>query len=517
METDSRIYGIIHIGSMSLSLRVVRYGGVNDIQVLEEVWKEVSFGEEAFVNKYLSFASIRRLCDMLSGLKQLLADYDVKEYAVYATAVFREAKNRRAILDLIHVNTGFTVEIIDMPQEIYYKHFALQYKLHLRDKEQPGSLGTNFLYVDITSGCLGLTLWEEGALKYQQNVHMGTLRLLEMFKLNQRRSRDFPQAMEEYVHSIMMPLWKSIGRYHPQCLVMSGHEARMIATLLGMDMGKREFLEIRPSDFRAVFDKTVTMPPALLMRKFGLNEQSAEAVLPTAYIYKEILEHVPATRVVMMGTTFIEAATAFYGARRTAAPALLWMRHQNLELTRSIAARYYYEPEHAAAMETFSHTVIEAFRSLNGLSERDEFLLRMAIILCQVGKYVNLLGRSAQACQIVKGIDIFGLSDKEKDIVACIVFYDHSRTPSDDDEPFAVLEESTKMTVLKLIAIFRIVRAMDVGRKQKLKNVTADLQEDGLLISYDSDENTALETWIFEKEKEFFRNVFGIDAELVKR
>ena len=58
---------------------------------------------------------------------------------------------------------------------------------------------------------------------------------------------------------------------------------------------------------------------------------------------------------------------------------------------------------------------------------------------------------------------------------------------------------------------------MDVGRKQKLKNVTVSLEEDGLLISYDSEENTALETWIFEKEKEFFRNVFGIDAQLVRR
>ena len=168
------IYGIIHIGSMSLSMRIVKYGGMNRVEVLEEVRKEISFGEEAFVEKRLSFASIRRLCDMLSGLKQLLSDYRVTEYRVYATAVFREAKNRRAILDLIHVNTGFRVEIIDMPQEIYFKHFTIQYKVH-RMEETRGASPQNYLYVDLTSGCLGLTLWEEGALKYQQNVHTGTL------------------------------------------------------------------------------------------------------------------------------------------------------------------------------------------------------------------------------------------------------------------------------------------------------------------------------------------------------
>ena len=510
------MYGIIHIGSMSLSMRIVKYGGMNQIQVLEEVRKEASFGEEAFVDKSLSFASIRRLCDMLNGLKQLLADYRITEYRVYATAVFREAKNRRAILDLIHVNTGFTVEIIDMPQEIYFKHFAIQYALHQFD-EKNGISEKNYLYVDLTSGCLGLTLWEEGALKYQQNVHTGTLRLLETFKLNQRQSVDFPQAMQEYVHTVLLPLWESISQYHPRCLVMSGHEARMMATLLGKDMGNQACLEIKPSEFYAVFSETAHMTPPLLMKKYGLNEQSAEAVLPTMLIYKEISDHVPVSRLVLMGTTFIEAASAFYGARQSNDPALSWMRHQNLELTRSIADRYYYEPAHAEAMETFAHSVISAFRGINDLGERDEFLLRMAIILCQVGKYVNLLGRSAQGCQIVNGIDIFGLSDKEKDIVACIVYYDHSKVPSDEDEAFAVLDESAKMTVSKLIAIFRIVRAMDISRKQKLKNVKAKVKGEHLLITYDSTENTALETWVFDKDKDFFRNVFGMDADLERR
>lgn len=141
----------------------------------------------------------------------------------------------------------------------------------------------------------------------------------------------------------------------------------------------------------------------------------------------------------------------------------------------------------------------------------------MAVILCQVGKYLNLLGRSQQACRIVQGIDIFGISDREKDIVACIVYYDHSKFPSDDDEPFQVLDEHAKMTVLKLVAVFRLVRAMDISRKQKLRDVTARLLEDKLVVQYDSPDNTALETWMFEKEKELFRNVFGVDAELVRR
>lgn len=73
------------------------------------------------------------------------------------------------------------------------------------------------------------------------------------------------------------------------------------------------------------------------------------------------------------------------------------------------------------------------------------------------------------------------------------------------------------MTALKLIAIFRLVRAMDMSRKQKLKDVTARITKDALLIEYESNENTALETWMFDKEKEFFENIFGMEARLERR
>lgn len=59
------------------------------------------------------------------------------------------------------------------------------------------------------------------------------------------------------------------------------------------------------------------------------------------------------------------------------------------------------------------------------------------------------------------------------------------------------------MTALKLIAVFRLVRAMDMSRKQKLKDVSARIVKDCLLVEYESDENTALETWLFDKEKSF--------------
>ena len=330
MELDKpMIYGIIHLGSSTLSMRIVGYRGVNQIQVIEEVKRETSFGEEVFLNKKLSFKSIRRLCVLLNGLKQLLADYRVSEYAVYATAILREAENRRSIMDLIHVHTGFQVQVIDMPQEIYFKHFALHYELEQINRQNHQYLGSDFLFVDITSGCVGLTIWEQGALRYQHNVHIGTLRLLETFRLNQRESQDFPEAMTEYIHSIMRPLWKTISRFHPRYLVLSGREARIMASLMNLDM-KSNMAMVRPEAFYELYEKVSRMSSPRIMNAFGLQEQQADSVLPTSHLYWEILQNVHVESILMMGTTFLESAAMYYGAKKMKDPALLQMRAQNL-------------------------------------------------------------------------------------------------------------------------------------------------------------------------------------------
>ena len=249
-DTDALIYGIIHIGSSNLSMRIVEYKNINDIRIIEEVRKGTSFGEEVFLNKKLSFSSIRRLCDMLNGLRQLLNDYRVKDYKVYATAVLREAENWRPILDLIRVNTGFLVDVVDMPQEIYYKHFLLQHHMKQLILEKKYDSADSFLFIDITSGCVGMTVWKNGALQYQHNAHIGTLRLLETFKANQRDSRDFPFAMAEYLHTILKPLWMEIHHYNPSNVILSGREARIVASLMNFKMDEAGRIEIHNDSFQ---------------------------------------------------------------------------------------------------------------------------------------------------------------------------------------------------------------------------------------------------------------------------
>lgn len=96
-------------------------------------------------------------------------------------------------------------------------------------------------------------------------------------------------------------------------------------------------------------------------------------VLPTIHIYKEILDNVPVEHILMFGTTFVEAVTMFYGAEKVKEPFILYMQTQNIELTRSIAAAYYYEPLHTKALELYSHVIIAGLKKKAGLRSGTNF------------------------------------------------------------------------------------------------------------------------------------------------
>ena len=190
-------------------LLIVDYGGPDDVTIVQEARRAAGFGEEVFTQGELSFTSIRQMVRIINGFRRIMADYEVEEVMVYATAVLREAKNSRMILDLIRVHTGLSVEILDMPQEIFYKHYALHYELtHNADV----AAGTT-LYVDITSSAVGLTIWQKDTLKYQQNLHIGTLRVLESFRRAQRDSYDFPKVLDEFLGRILEPIWPMLEQY----------------------------------------------------------------------------------------------------------------------------------------------------------------------------------------------------------------------------------------------------------------------------------------------------------------
>ena len=191
------------------------------------------------------------------------------------------------------------------------------------------------------------------------------------------------------------------------------------------------------------------------------------------------------------------------------------LREQNAQLARAVAARYHTDRIHDAEVERFSSLFCKALRH-KGLPERWGYLCRIAAILCSVGKFVNLRNHGEHAYHIVMGTDIFGLSEEEKQVVANVVYYHYKGTPNDDDSYFNALTELQKIQVTKLVAIIRVACALDAGSNQKISEVTLEERDNVLYVFCRTNEDISLEWWTFDRDSEYFTEVFGMEIVLVR-
>ena len=168
-KSSPHLFAIIHIGSEQITLQISEYLTLANLHVIEKSSKEVFLGEETFKTGRISFTTSGQLCALLRGYKRLINEYGVKDYRVIATTAFREAENQHYIVDQVRIRTGFELEVVDMLQEIFFKYAALYHSVQKHAMKKPDE---SLLFVDISSGGLGFTLLKNGAIHYQQNIHI---------------------------------------------------------------------------------------------------------------------------------------------------------------------------------------------------------------------------------------------------------------------------------------------------------------------------------------------------------
>lgn len=115
---------------------------------------------------------------------------------------------------------------------------------------------------------------------------------------------------------------------------------------------------------------------------------------------------------------------------------------------------------------------------MHGMKERERLLLRMAVMLHDVGKYISLNNVADSSYNIIMSNEIIGLSHIEREMVALIAKYNTAVLPSYDE---LVMESSLSaeqyLTVSELTAIVRLANALDQSHLQKIQSIRAVLKE----------------------------------------
>ena len=487
-------FAAIHLGSEKISMQITEYRNLDKYKIIERVSRRIRLGEATFKNKIIPFELVSEICEILQGFKRLMTEYGVEEYRLQATTAVREASNQIFLLDQIYSKTGLQVEVVDMPKEIYTKFVAIRNTLK---NAKISSEREGMLMMDISSGGLGVTLVQDEQIRYQENFHVGIIRIKESFARNRKESMHFNKALTEFLSSTIGPVRQELQQSSVQYLVLSGTETELLLRMLGLDE-EQLVHRIKAEDFHSFFAK---------MRRMNLPQLISAYNIPE---HEQLLHGLPAKEIIMTGDSFIDGMQLLHIGRQTSPAMCKEWEQELISLFHCIGQRYMYDKHHVQQVERLAVTIFEAIAKSYSMGEYERLLLRATCILHDIGKYICMRSHSLYSYQLICSTDMLGLSDRDKNIVALASYY-HANRLFDQSKPQAPpVPRDMVAIVAKLAAIVRLADALDRSYLQKIRSCSVTLKDNKLKIQATSKMDLALEMWTFEDKASFFEEVYGI-------
>lgn len=185
----------------------------------------------------------------------------------------------------------------------------------------------------------------------------------------------------------------------------------------------------------------------------------------------------------------------------------------------NISKRYMGSRKRAETLEKIALTIFDSMKKVHGLGKRERLYLRLAALLHDCGKYITMVNLGEASYNIIMATEIIGLSHREREIVANVVRFNHSpflyygQMGSDTVN----IDRGAYLIIAKLTAIMRVANSLDRSHKQKLKGVKAQLKENQLVLTVDTQEDITLEKGFFEARVGFFQEVYSIQPVLKQK
>ncbi len=492
-----RLFAAIDVGSFELCMKIFEVSA-KGLRQIDSIRHRLALGTDSYTTHKISYEKMEELFRILQEFTQIMKTYRVKDYQAYGTSALRETENTQLLLDQIRNRSGISLDILSNSEQRF-----LDYKAIASRGEQFNKIiekGTAI--VDIGGGNIQLSLFDKGSLIITQSLKLGVLRLHERMQNIQPRSSQVEALLDEMIGGQLHVFRKIYMKDREICnlIVMDDYlSGRFGAAVTAAD----EKGEVSAEDFLAFVSALQEEGREEVADRLEMEEESVDLLKISAGIMKRVTEAFGAEMIWAPGASLCDGIAYEYVERQQFKNAERDFEQDIIACAGTISKRYQGSHKRSEAIERIAVAIFDGMRSAHGMGEREKLLLRLAAILHDCGKFINMTNVGECSHAIIMNTEIIGLSHLERSMVADIVKYNHTAFDYVDDAPGA-------LTVAKLTAILRIANALDKSQKQKVTGVQAVLKDDKLLITVDAGQDLLFEQERFRMHAAFFEEVYGI-------
>ncbi|KZL90349.1 hypothetical protein [Clostridium magnum] len=500
----------IDVGSNYLRMSIAEISTDKNIRILENVIKPTNIGKDTFASRKISVKTMHETCNYLKNFTQLIKDYNVKFYKAISTSGIREAENKQYILEQLRLRTGLNVECINTAEERFFMLKTISHSSNLSSLNRA-------LIVNITSGAVEVSIFEEGQLKFTEQAKIGSLRLRETLGELESKTIDFPAIMEQFIESKLYSIKSTIKNLDIQYFLGLGGELRTIFNIIRTknNLNKQEdFMEkenfIEREDFIELYKNIQNMTNDQITFAYGVSYKTAELILPSILIFYCFLK-ITKTKNIQVPMVSLREVILYDLAEE-----LLDIDKGKESINHIISSiwhigeKYRIDKKHAAFVENIALSIFDQTKKLHKLGGKERLYLQVASILHDVGIFVDASNHCVQSHNIIQSQNIIGFSDRDLQLTASVARYHSKEIPKESHKNYYILCDKDKMTVSILSAILRLAEALDISHLQKIKELKLLEDKDLLYFNLSAEEDIILEEWNFINNSDFFEDVLGV-------
>src|SRR6266404_1868223 len=500
-------FAAVDIGSNSVRLKISRLVAHRLVEIHED--REVTrLGESVFSSGLLSPEAIALTVKVLRRFHRAVQRAGADSVRVVATSALRDARNSRAFLEWVRSATGWKAEVISGLEEARLIHLGLTSNLRVN--------ASPVLMIDLGGGSCELTVSKNGHIQETVSLPLGAVRLTNEFLHHDPPRKPELRQLRGFIAREVGRIAERIIRARPKIVIATSGTAEALATVChalyktksqrGMTVSRLQMRRIAKMLARLSLEERRNVQ--------GIGVRRAEIVIAGAVVFAELLE-----RCKLLGFRYsplglrdgLLAQMAAESDEETRSGKQIESERQDSIL--SAVAHYKVDLQHATRVRDSAMKLFSELRPVHRLPQEYKEWIAAAAMLCEVGDYVNRTGRHRHAYYIISHSEILGYTPQQRKVIAAIARYLGKSRPSAEDGPIKMLPPSDQKQIAKASLLLRLASALNLGRSGALKTSRVKIHEGAvdLVLVPKHPMSVDLELWAVEKEKPYFREVFGCD------
>jgi exopolyphosphatase/guanosine-5'-triphosphate,3'-diphosphate pyrophosphatase len=496
-------FAAVDIGANSVRLKIARLRN-NKLLQLADDREVVRLGESVFRTGLLDPQAMAQTVKVLQRFHRAAQRHGADHVRVVATSSLRDARNASAFIEWVESATGWRVEVISGLEEGRLIHFGVMANTHIH--------ADRVLLMDLGGGSCEITVSVNRQIRDIVSVPLGAVRLTREFLQHDPPKKKELEQLRAFIAEEVSRVERRMKRAGAQVSIATSGTAAALAGLYAA----RADVESSTVPRSAVVEFAEKLSKANLQQRLampGIGPRRAEIIIAGANVYSELLTRLGLTsfRYLPLGLRdgVLAQMVSDYD-RHTRVRRQVESERENSLL--ELENRYSVDKRFAERARKNASDLFRKLKSIHRLPPEYEEWISAAALLHEIGSYVNRAGRHRHAYYLIAYSEIFGFTTQQRAIVAAIARFMGKSKPMPDHRVIRVLPELDRHYVVRAVALLRLALALDQGRVGAIRSVRTRVHPAEVELTLLAKKGTGdLEMWAVDKERGYFRAVFGRD------